>query len=322
MMRELVYHEQNIPPCDLVTDPEVDPCEFRPDLFYGPKPSWNGTGIVYSGSPLGRHIDALGQGQGHPEATNVAYFFKPAHMALRGTWLPDTTRCKNDASVGHGHFEPKRTLENSSPIEKPTRVPGRGAIHCYMDISVQEYIVGDGPPRLTLEIYYRSAVLGAHETYQEHRDHVLPRLESALSGREMVIYIRPPWSVSAEVFALEGAWDVQRNENGHYADFTSSWSQDARLRLQQHLDGLVCEEEICVVGRYPFFEVISLSAFEQSTKDAHRKMLENHGGRIYPGEAYARIVQDANKLTGFFEEVGAYDVEGFTPVPPPPISGE
>ena len=319
---EPVYLEQEIPPCNLPTDVDVDPCGFEPDLFYERIPSWDGTGIVYFGSALGRHTDALGQGQGHPEATEVSYIFLPAHKALRGTWLPGTARCKDDFSVSHDHFELNRTLENSRPIEKPTWFPGSEAIHCYMDAAVQEYIVGDGPPRLTLEIYYRSAVLGAHETYEAHRDHVLPQLESALRGREMVLYIKPPWSVATEVFALEGAWDVQRNEGGYYVNYTSSWSEERKQRLQHLLDGLVCQEELCVVGQYPFFEIMGLRAFEQSTREAHRRMLESHEGRIYPGEAYARIVQDANKLTEFLAEVGAYDVEGFNPVPPPPISSE
>ena len=315
-VHEPVYLERVIPPCGLTTVPEVDPCEFDPHPFPDKIVS-EGTGIPsFARGVRLRRTDAFGQGGGRS-----FYIVLPVHVALRGTWLPGTSRCKQAAAVAHGHFESNRTLDSSRPIEKPT-MPGRGAISCFMDVVVQEYIVGDGPPRLTLESYFRSAVVGAHTTYQEHENHVLPEFETKLAGREMVLYIRPPWSLSTEVFALEGAWDVQRNEDGYYADFTSTWTEARQQLYQQFLDRLVCEEELCVVGRYPFFEVMGLSAFEQSTKDAHRQMLENHQGRIYPGEQYARIVQDVHKLTEFFEEVGAYNVEGFTPAPPPPISGE
>ena len=315
-VHEPVYLERVIPPCGLTTVPEVDPCEFDPHPFPDKIVS-EGTGIPsFARGVRLRRTDAFGQGGGRS-----FYIVLPAHVALRGTWLPGTSRCKQAAAVAHGHFESNRTLDSSRPIEKPT-MPGKGAISCFMDVVVQEYIVGDGPPRLTLELYFRSAVVGAHTTYQEHENHVLPEFETKLAGREMVLYIRPPWSLSTEVFALEGAWDVQRNEDGYYADFTSTWTEARQQLYQQFLDRLVCEEELCVVGRYPFFEVMGLSAFEQSTKDAHRQMLENHQGRIYPGEQYARIVQDVHKLTEFFEEVGAYNVEGFTPAPPPPISGE
>ena len=129
-----VYLDKVIPPCTLVTKPGVDPCEFRPHAsVYSID-----RGIYGSANLNMRHRDLLDLSVEFSDTSYIA----ATHIVLRGTGMPDTARCEN--AVLKSHTGIART--NDQKLDSPA-ASKKGAISCYMDFSVQEYIVGKGPPR-------------------------------------------------------------------------------------------------------------------------------------------------------------------------------
>ena len=303
-----VYLNKVIPPCTLITKPGVDPCEFRPHAsVYSIDRGIYGSANLYM-----RHRDLLDLSVEFSDTSYIA----ATHIVLRGTGMPGTARCEN--AVLKSHIGIVRT--DDQKLDSPA-ASKKGAISCYMDFSVQEYIIGKGSPSLTLMVY-TLAVPIRFETYAEYERFIRPQLEREYAGREYVLYVAPSPYYDVETLDIVGSWDVQRNPSSYYS---SDERKTVLARLYAHIgeqiDHMICSGMLCAVGTV-VTEVIDLSEFVQSTKEHHKRLVEKYDGRVRPEPVYADLISDVYDLKLFFEQVGAYNIDGFTPAQPPPIPGE
>ena len=323
-----VYLNKVIPPCTLTTVPDRDPCEFSIDRVF--------SRLIYDGvvarSPSDRfHRHMLDKVLEYHKHTHS--WIELAHIAFRGTGLPSTARCRENDYVTHG----ATATIDSQNLKKPS---GRGgSIYCYMDFAVQEYLAGKGPPTITVQVY---SLFVRHGSYLEHEKLVLGQIENAYAGREMIMYIQPSLSVTAVALRMIGSWDVQRNPSSFYSSIEfidsmalvellddrpprPSWptpTAEEADRAREAFPHLICGAEICAVGTAAQEEIVDLDEFQESTREGYRRLLKLYDGRVRPEPEYADIIQDVYDIESFFEQVGAYNINDFTPSQPPPVPGE
>ena len=290
------YLTEEIPPCTPVPGSSVDTCEPGPS-------SLTGGGLAYAGyAPLGMRT-YLGADEGESDV-------HVSHLVLRGAYLPGTLRC-----VDHGiNFR-------HPPYSERFGSPNSIAINCYADVRVSAYALGSGPPTLTVLVYYSYYGYGLGKDYIEEKRNRLERWllveggerlrltvpEGGIVGREMMLFIGPSVDASAEAWQVFLTWDVQRLEDDTvvavhpHRDF---WSRDDN-DYQTYLPRLEME----------------MPAFTQAVATANQARITEFGGRTAADEGYPMLVTDANNLSQFFTDIGAYDHPDGPPVQPPPPCG-
>ena len=131
------YLTEEILPCTPISGTSVDSCE---------------PGVVPMVSGSGAGIFALGS-----EPWGLRWFMDPAggghetHLVLRGTYIPGTVRCD---SSGESFRWPRYTGRGDGFYRK--------SVVCYADVRVGAYVLGSGPPTLT--------VMVSHDTYSYPSD--------------------------------------------------------------------------------------------------------------------------------------------------------
>ena len=125
-----------------------------------------------------------------------------------------------------------------------------------------------------------------------------------IASREAVLFIGPAVDVTTEVWEVFTAWDVQRQEDGTviavhpHRDYWRIYTDDyERYRSALEMD---------------------LPTFTQAVTTANQARLTEYGGRIGQDTSLPMLVSDANQLSSYFREVGAYDDPDNPPVQPPP----
>ena len=313
-----VYLNKVIPPCTLITKPGIDPCALRPRQI----PS-----TVYLFDfirPEHHYRDSF------DEARTRRF---TAHIAFRGTGMPNTARCEQIPGFFHGYH-----LFSSGGFHDQTDYGPR--IVCFVDMAVHEYIVGKGASVLTVAVYaqytesvsgYRNRLLAAELFYEEGiktweealdmvaagwgsdislEDLVAKDIEIIYTNYEWVFYINPSPLVGNETWSVNNAWHVVK-----------------RKHLEPYLEEAAasgygsCKGDVCVVNQYER-TVRGLSEFASATRRHHALLVEKHGGRIDDAAGATQLVLDSYQLRSFFNAVGAYDHPFVTPAPPPPVPGE
>ena len=299
------YLSEEIPPCTPVTGSTVDPCE--------PGLQWIDGGGQYSIGPEPRGL-RLFLGDGSYGWTHVT------HLVVRGTFLPGGVRCTSEGDV----FRPPPHLSVSWPLSYNSK-----SIKCYADIRVNAYVVGSGPPTMTL-------MVGEHvypfPAPQEIVDEWIGSLEQLLTeggsgnnftilppeggyvGREMVLFLGPSVDVSAEAWDLFHTWDVQLTED------------DTAIAVHPFRDDW---ERIDDFETYRSQLEMELSAFTQAVATANQARITEYGGRIAPSDIDDRVegidlpmlATDANRLSDFYTAIGAYNHPNGPPEQPPPPCG-
>ena len=66
---------------------------------------------------------------------------------------------------------------------------------------------------------------------------------------------------------------------------------------------------------------MELPTLTEAVATAHQVRVAANGGRIWSGDQYPMFVADANKLSAYFREIGAYDHPDGPPAQPPPACG-
>ena len=316
-----LYLNETIPPCTLVTKPGVDPCEFRPHAsIYSID-----RGFPFSADLDLRHRHLIDEAENYYDRT----YIPSAHIVLRGTGMPDTVRCEENNYYDHDLI----VRTDDQKLEKP--VAGKkGAIYCYIDFAVQEYIIGKGPPSVTLLAYF----IGRFNSYSDYERFIRPQLEREYAGREYVLYVAPSPYYAVQTLDIVGTWDVQRNPSSYYSsdEYKENHGLEWRFQFTRYAFGahnpdgyvgeqlyahMICSGTLCAVGTLAT-EVIELSEFIQSTKEHHKRLVKKYDGRVRPEPIYADLISDVYDLKLFLEQVGAYNIDGFTPAQPPPIPGE
>ena len=288
---------EEIAPCTPVPGSSVDPCDAHtPPIEIGIAQS-----VPYLGDePSGvRHM--LEDGLSPPAWV--------AHIALRGTYLPDTVRCTDSDP-----FRPPSYLSNEFDYED-----NPSSIKCYIDVRANSYILGSGPTTLTLLLFayiywhdqyspYLEEGQTAQDLVEENRQQIEADIEAAFPGREHMIFLGPPPDLSSEAWRLLGYWDVQRQEDGTvlavhpYRDLWQSRRPDDYATYRSQLE-------------------MGLPAFTQAVTTAHQARVTEYDGRIGEDEDLPDLVTNANDLRDYYVEVGAYDEGEPAPAQPPPPCG-
>ena len=285
------YLEETILPCTLIGPNKVDPCEAAPPP--GTRSSGS-SAMVYMPDPL-------------PSISEVViHELTPlfaTHVVVRATGIPDTTRCDGLYPVQRADFRP----EDES-------LQGDFRYYCFTDFKINEYIVGKGPPKLTIkaatgtisflnpEDWKTADEQWMKETY-EFPD---PESSSGLEGQEFLIMLGPSRNPTVEVWETVGyeysLWNITREEDGLRAISTAFYlavSPEQRQAMNRPLDEVIREIKEAVETRTTVNE-----------------------GRIGPDSSLPMIVTDANRLQDYYISVGrVYEGEGANIVLPPPVPG-
>ena len=284
------YLTEEIPPCAPVTGSSVDPCEPRAS-------SSSGGGLLSIGTEPWGLRDFL-------ELTNVHV----PHLVLRGTYLPGTVRC-----IDHG------IRYRRPPYTDWYAYANSIFVYCYADVRVGAYVLGSGPPTLTVLVYYRNYQFELEKEYvEEYRSRLERELlegrelqgldvpEGGIEGREMILFVGPSVDASGEAWRVFIMWDVQRRED------------DTVVAVHPHRDAWMRYDSY--QSYLPRLEM-EMPAFTQAVAAANQERITEYGGRTAADEGFPMLVTDANSLSQFMTEIGAYDHPDGPPVQPPPPCG-
>ena len=146
------YLAEEIPPCQPAAGSSTDPCASQ------------------EGQQLGGSEASLYFGDDEPFGVeHFVYGFSltsSTHLIVRGTYLPNSVRC---APAGAQWRLPTFVETDYSHLT---------ATHCFADIRVNEYILGSGPPALTVQVEYE--FLALYNSTDEEREEARLRLERLL----------------------------------------------------------------------------------------------------------------------------------------------
>lgn len=274
------YRIEEIAPCTPVLHSSVDPCDSEaPSIDFS-----LGQPSLGDASPPSTVREML---DGDP-LTWVT------HLVVRGTYLPGTVRCTSG--------DPFRPLSILERRELPTTTTVR-AFNCYVDIRVNAYLIGSGPPTITallLKWQYPEGRKNESETsvaeqdiVEQHRLLWERHVHLAFSGREHVIFIGPSIDLSSALWRVASFWDVQRHEDGTV--FAANLSRPLWAREgpdENHLQRPA--------------PVVEMSALRKALQAAHQARVDEYDGRIGADASLPALVADAYKPWLFYGEAGAY----------------
>ena len=322
------YLTEEIPPCTPLPGSSVDPCQpraRRTDQDHGT------SGLSLGPVPL--HVKDLLAIPTLPVYNN--------HIVLRGTYLPGTVRCTS----GHPVLDPFYAIYEYGGL----------SIHCFADVRVSDYLLGSGPPTLTV-IVAATLYISVRGPGDDEEDYGLPQLESrrlayeralAEGGRfhydEPLEGRLPPLPISVGLLYLGhrgGALWVTGPPGGiggKEAVLFIRPSNSISVEAWRVSDTWNVErrEDDTVVAIHPYIEwhqgrgadrsllEMELPALAQAVTAAHQERVAEYGGRIGADESLPMLETDANRLRQYFADprVGGY-APGFpTPTQPPPPCG-
>ena len=198
--------------------------------------------------------------------------------------------------------------------------------YCFIDITVQEYIVGAGPPELTVamhrevmwieeednpDIFDQNWNILETETakmlIEEYSEHAQIRTSEAYEGKEMILFLANTLSIAVESWETLSyglyIWFVQKTDDGIRA-------------VAQEIDYAQTDEQRAELNR-PLDEII------QDIKRAHQNKIVLTEGRIGTAPTLPMMVVDANKLRDYYKTIGAvYNTGEADTKLPPPVPGE
>ena len=285
------YLASEIPPCTPAQHSDVDPCA---------------PGRAWIDHPELHFVLDVDKNNPYP----VAFFLNGArdivpHMVVRGTYLPDTIRCSTT------RFRPR-------PYRGPEAygsLRGSLTLICYADVRVNAYILGSGPPRITVKV--------AHDTYAETStddqiaeltqmwldfllvDEVDIRFHEdisieAIPGREAMMFIGPMVDSSVQALRVFETWRLERKDNG---TVVATHPYRKSHSIEEHRDAVEIE----------------LPRFREQVLAAQAARVEANGGRVLPEPGHPMLITDVHDLRDYYVEVGAYDDPTALPVMPPPV---
>ncbi len=310
-----VHLEEVIPPCVPLEGTQEDPCV--------PGPSVARPYMVDSAAPLGTPpffdkrptVARIMFGQQGPTYENLPSLIK--HVVIRGTVLVDTARC-HDYYLKLANYRTNRFYE------------GWIQIHCFSDVRVNEYLVGTGPPILTVGLWEWLITDPDLQRYPD-RDQTMELyggedvwianlfgdpaawIEQTHGGKELVLFLSLPSAITLEAFVVNGLfsrWFVQRADDG------TLWAvSPSKGYIWDHANSDEAD--------------MLLADLEQEIAEAAANRDEVTGGRIGVDPSLPMLVTDANDLRSHYTDIGAVyvtrETAGYvkhpTRLPPPPPGG-
>ncbi len=298
------YLDKPIPACSLQVFESVNPCPIEVS-----------SGLDHDGQILFGELPTYTEvmlGYDTPGYVN--------HIVVRGVVLPSSTRCEVFPLAWFSFWDPAEDADGSFRYL------------CFAEVAVTEYIVGTGPPVLTVTM--EDVVLirymtegGSTEWWQLFGDEFLlvpqpqdpgPEVASAFEGKEVVLFLGLPVTNRVETWSLLHGrlsfWFLQKH--GGEVRAVSAYYNEANPSDRSKLD-------------IPLTELVA----EIKKADAERDRIT--GGRLIvtpdtdaasaaadSNTPQPMIVTDANKLKDLYLASGAvYEGEDRTVLPPLPPEG-
>lgn len=295
--RDNLYLSEVVPPC-VPTELEPDPCP--PDLPAHIVES-NHQGLV---AVLMREVPSFNERLlWDPQMDGSSSI----HIVVRGTVKTNTTRCD---------LYKDKVADYVVKLYTTIRVVDQYLVdyydyNCFAEVAVKEYIVGEGPPSLTVITYkqgmHRSHLDSEGNVSDYFLEYIDPKTKAiAHEGREIIFFLGPSPSIEVEAWAGLGGgsmWFLQQTEDGirAIADYYRiAVIDEHRQKLNLPLDEMI--------------EDIKQAAINRATLT---------GGRIGTDPELPMFITDANKLRDYYIEVGAvYDATEQATKLPPPVPGE
>ena len=281
------YLEETIPLCTPIGG--EDPCEAGPPL---PRTRTSGTSYYALLPEVMPTISEMVLQELYP---GVA-----PHMVVRATGIPGTSRCDGLYPVLSADFEPKDDL-----LKHLFRY------YCFTDFRINEYIIGEGPTKLTMNLTAgRVSLLNPEDWKTIDEQWVketfdLPGPDSATiyEGKEYIIMVGVAINLAVET------WRPQ----GYYYSMWQITREDGELRaISPAINHLARTPEQRQALNRPLDEVLReiIEAVEARTTV--------NEGRIGPDPNLPNIITDANNLQDYYKAVGqVYEGENATVLPPP-----
>ena len=294
------YLQQDIPPCTPVENSDREPC--GPAI---PTVETSTASLTTRDDPvtirwmLGEFHAYLDNGVMLPARTSPYVGHFSGHMVVRATYLPGTVRCESNRAY-------RVLYENGLAPELVWATDTLHNVQCFVDVRVNSYILGNGPPRMT--------VLAAEVRYQQpsvptaEQDAVAARHEQELegqgvneiAGREAVLFIGPAFDYGVKVWEVHWTWGVNKLDDGTVMILHPRWSQWLGAKHRSQVE-------------------MTLADFTAAVQTAHATRTANLGGRAGTAPAAPMVVLDANKLDQHHIDTGNTTHPDGPPEPPPPV---
>ncbi len=302
-----LYYEDTRPPCEPIKDSHIDPCEPGIEIDTTPlSPPRSGWIHDYSTPFTVRNI---------LDGDSLASI---SHTVVRGTFIPNTARCDSGVPYRVPSYIQPGYFQNSI------------AIQCYADVRTNAYILGIGPPQLTVQVafhhYWDGYYAGIAEDEGIAEAEVVETIRAAhvftlehdpgIYGREVVLFLGPSHNHATEVWEIFALWDVQRQEDNSVIAVhpdRDSWKELRPDDYETHKSKLE----------------LSLPKLTKDVSTADDARRRENGKRIAPdnieskapGVTLPMLETDINRLGDFLKATGAYNHEDGPPVKPPPPCG-
>ena len=228
------YLEEIIPPCVPLAGSSHDPCATT-------TPQQVAVLSAPTAGPLWPYTDDL------LTITETVMGYDPLsiiHIVVRATVLDGNTRCGLYPLIPADHAE-----FSASPSEY--------GYNCYVDVRVNEYLVGTGPSELTVELHREVLNLTEEDLadWGNWKDDWLTdivhdpegRTAAAFEGNEVVLFLGPSFTIAVESWegsvGIADVWFVQRPAEGAVRavapDVVDAVTEDQRNKLDMPLADLV-----------------------------------------------------------------------------------
>ena len=286
------YLEDIIPPCVPIEGSGLDPC---------PRQSTPGIDGPHTTIRLPDKLRTISE-----DFNSYGSTLNP-HIVVRGTVLPNTIRCGMYPFILPNYESPEQQRSYEDHLD----------YSCFAEVRINEYIVGTGPPQLTIAIFQGTLIgeladwgvteIGGtgDELLERYMRHPHTRLDPAYGGLELIMFLHVSYTIAVESWLAPSGyvWFLQRDGDDIRA-------VSGRIRWAR------TAEHHCQLDR-PLADLIR--EIEQAAED--RAAID--GGRIGSDTSLPLYVSDANKLVDFYKAVGAvYVGDGATLLPPPVPGGE
>ena len=299
------YLNKTIPPCTPIDGSEQDPCPP------GAPPqveviSNNGAPPLWPSYP-----DFM------PTFTELLHDYRglPVHIVVRGVAQPGTTRCELYSAEKVPNFFDLSGFDVAMAL-------GLRHYHCFTDISVREYVVGEGPPTLTVGMHRERLRTWNLDDYDGIEEYAVLQLKdprartaAAYEGKELVLFLEPSISTAVETWIASDSsftlWFAQRNNVENVRAVARGYPLAQTADQRRLLD-------------LPLTDLVLQVTEAAKARAAHI----NAGGQIGDEQPVPLIVTDANRLRDYYSAVGAVyrlrdyyiavDGKGATVLPPPP----
>ena len=331
---DLAYLEGTIPPCTPLAGSRHDPCrlgiaEVEPRSVGLSYPVWPGMDVIPTFDQILLGYSVLG---------NENYPHYVPHIVVRATVVPDTTRCEPYPRWLANYYDPSRSAHSGGAYTN---------YECFSDVRVNDYIVGIGPPRLTVRLHIE---LIAHyfdtgrnpADWPTRRDSIIEELDdprtrtaAAYEGKELILFLEPSQTLAVEAWMVNGwssfeLWFVQRGEDIVIHEVGSQFGGPDLETTVATPDGEDSDEIRAVAQAILWARDavqrdklnVPLSQLVQEVKKAAQNRTAITGGRIGVDTGLPMLVTDANQLRAYYTSVGAvYEGDEATVLPTAVVPG-